>query len=255
MTLPVIPLPDSLLQRPIAHRALHDAAHGRPENSREAIRAAINGNYGIEIDLQLSQDKQAMVFHDYDLGRLTSAKGPVQQHSAADLGEICLTHADDGIPTFSEVLDIVAGKVPLLVEIKDQDGALGPRVGALEQATAEALRTYKGDVAVMSFNPHSVAAFGEHAPTIARGLTTDAFLQSSWKLIPAATRRYLRDIPDFDRVGASFVSHGASDLKNPAIARLKAKAVPVLCWTVRSAKDEKAARKIADNVTFEGYAA
>ncbi|WP_289040225.1 glycerophosphodiester phosphodiesterase family protein [uncultured Aliiroseovarius sp.] len=249
------PLPDSFLARPIAHRALHDLAAGRPENSRAAIRAAIDAGYGIEIDLQLSKDAQAMVFHDYDLARLTGQSGAVQQRSATELGGINLTHGNEGIPTFAEVLNIVAGRVPLLVELKDQDGAMGPRTGPLEQATADALENYTGDVALMSFNPHSVAAFGALDTGHPVGLTTAAFRDDPDSLIPAATRRYLRDIPDFDRVGASFISHEASDLHSPAVARLKARGVPVLCWTIRSKKDEIEARKIADNITFEGYPA
>ncbi len=255
MTRAPIPLPHSFLTRPIAHRALHDVTAGRPENSRAAIRAAIAAGYGIEIDLQLSKDAQAMVFHDYDLLRLTGQKGPIQQRAAIDLAGVTLTHGDEGIPTFAEVLDIVAGRAPLLVELKDQDGAMGPRVGRLEQATADALSGYNGDVAVMSFNPHSVAAFGALATGRPLGLTTEAFLEKNNPLVPAATRKYLRDIPDFDRVGASFISHDARDLHSPAVARLKAQGVPVLCWTIRSKEAEIEARKIADNITFEGYAA
>ena len=255
MTRPPTPLPKSFLTRPIAHRALHDVTAGRPENSRAAILAAIDAGYGIEMDLQLSKDAQAMVFHDYDLGRLTGQKGPIQQRSSAELGAMTLTHGHEGVPTFGEVLDIVAGRVPVLVEMKDQDGAMGPRTGPLEKATAEALDGYVGDVAVMSFNPHSVTAFAAHNGGRALGLTTEAFLQSNNPLIPAATRNYLRNIPDFERVGASFISHDARDLHNPAVARLKAQGVPVLCWTIQSKEAETEARKIADNVTFEGYAA
>ena len=255
MTILPISLPESFLKRPIAHRALHDVTAGRPENSRAAIHAAISAGYGIEIDLQLSKDAEAMVFHDYDLRRLIGETGPIQQRSSVELGNMTLKHGDEGVPTFAEVLKIVAGRVPVLVEMKDQDGAMGPRTGALEKATAEALVGYDGDVAVMSFNPHSVAAFAAHDSGRALGLTTEAFLQEDNPLIPAATRRYLRNIPDFERVGASFISHDASDLHNPAVARLKAQGVPVLCWTVKSKEDEIEARKIADNITFEGYAA
>lgn len=255
MTRSPVPLPASFLARPIAHRALHDVTAGRPENSRAAIHAAIAAGYGIEVDLQLSKDAQAMVFHDYDLRRLTGQSGPIQQRTSDELGGITLYHGDEGIPTFEEVLRIVSGRVPLLVEMKDQDGAMGPRTGQLEYAVASALAGYAGDVAVMSFNPHSVAALGALDPTCALGLTTEAFLEKDNPLLPAATRRYLRDIPDFDRVKASFISHDIQDLRSPAVARLKAKGVPVLCWTVKSKAAEIEARKIADNITFEGYAA
>jgi glycerophosphoryl diester phosphodiesterase len=100
-------LPDSFRTTPIAHRALHDITQGRPENSRAAIKAAIDHGYGIEIDLQVSQDDQAMVFHDYDLRRLTVETGPVRLRSATDLQDISLTGGTDGIPTLAEVLDLV----------------------------------------------------------------------------------------------------------------------------------------------------
>lgn len=248
-------LPSAFLVRPIAHRALHDAASGRPENSRAALQAAVAGGYGIEIDLQQSADGQAMVFHDDDLARLTAEAGPVRQRSAADLGAIPLRHATDGIPTLSEVLKIVAGRVPLLIEIKDQTGVLGPVDGALERATAEALKGYHGPVAVMSFNPHSMADMARRAPDIPRGLTTCALAPEHWPTVPEATRAALREIPDARRVGASFISHRWTDLAAPRVADLRAAGLAILCWTIRTPEQEAQARRIAQNVTFEGYAA
>lgn len=249
------PLPSVFLGPPIAHRALHDRAARRPENSRAAIRAAVAAGYGIEIDLQLSADGRAMVFHDYDLKRLTAETGPVRQRSAAELARIMLTDSDgEGIPTLQEVLEIVAGRVALLVEIKDQDGAMGGHVGALEQAAAADLRGYAGPIAVMSFNPESVAAFADLAPSIPRGLTTSAFDPNDWHL-PGPVCDRLRDIPDLDRVGASFISHEARDLARDRVKTLRADGLPVLCWTIRSEDADRAARALADNVTFEGYAA
>lgn len=248
-------LPASFLKRPIAHRAFHDITSGRPENSRAAIRAAIQAGYGIEIDLQLSRDQQAMVFHDYDMARLTGVSGPIQLRSAPELAETQLLHGDEAVPSFAEVLEIVAGQVPLLIELKDQDGGMGPAVGALERATVDTLRGYQGDVALMSFNPHSVAELGRLAPQWPRGLTTCSCLAEEWPTVKAARLDELRAIPDYDRVGACFVSHNCLDLDNPRITDLKAKGVPILCWTVRSAQEEAQVRKVADNVTFEGYTA
>jgi glycerophosphoryl diester phosphodiesterase len=255
MKMPAPALPAALLARPIAHRALHDRAQGRPENSLAAIRAAMTGGYGIEIDLQLSRDGQAMVFHDYELDRLTGEKGALALRSAAELGAIALRHGTEGVPTLAQVLQTVAGRVPLLIEIKDQDGAMGPNVGPLEQATAAALAGYQGPVAVMSFNPHAVAAMADLAPGVPRGLTTGSFDPVAYAPVPAATCARLRDIPDFDRVAAGFISHEAADLDNPRVAALRAAGVPVLCWTIRSPAAEVAARRIARNITFEGYPA
>lgn len=251
----MIPLPVAFLQKPLAHRALHDRSAGRPENSRGAIRAAVDAGYGIEIDVQLSADGCAMVFHDDLLDRLTRETGPVRQRTSAELSAIPLVDAPDGIPCLSEVLDLISGKVPLLIEIKDQDGDMGPDVGPLERATADALKGYSGPVAVMSFNPHAVAAFHAAAPQIPVGLTTSAYDPDDWAPLPAHVCDRLRGIPDYDRTNASFISHQADDLNRPRVAELKSKGAAILCWTIKSQQAEDEARKIADNVTFEGYAA
>lgn len=248
-------LPEVFFARPIAHRALHDRAAGRPENSRAAIRAAVSAGYGIEMDLQPSAEGVPMVFHDYDLRRLTGVSGRVRGLTAAELGATRLLDGEDGIPTLAEVLEIVAGQVPLLIELKDQDGAMGPAVGALEEATARVLAGYAGPVAVMSFNPNSVAAFHALAPQIPVGLTTSAYTAADWPLLPTAVRNHLRDIPDYDRAGCCFISHEAADLGAARVAELKAQGAAILCWTIRSPAAEAAARKVAQNVTFEGYLA
>lgn len=246
-------LPDVFTTMPIAHRGLHDRAAGRPENSRAGILAAIEAGYGIEIDVQLSSDGVAMVFHDYQLERLAEDTGPIRQRSAADLSRVQLRGGSEGIPTLKEIADLVAGRVPLLVEIKDQDGAMGVNVGQLEDATAQILHRYAGPVAVMSFNPNSVQQMAIHAPQIPRGLVTCGYTAQDWPLLGAATRHRLRDIPDFDTVSASFISHDVVDLQAVRLLALKAQGTPILCWTVRSAEQETDARQVADNITFEGY--
>ncbi|MFW5654307.1 MAG: glycerophosphodiester phosphodiesterase family protein [Roseicyclus sp.] len=246
-------LPSAFLEAPIAHRALHDAGHGVPENSRAAVMRAVRAGYGIEIDVQLSADGRAMVFHDDTVDRLTRATGPVSGRSARELSDLTLTGTEEGIPTLADILAIVDGQVPLLVEIKDQSGALGPGEDRLERAVAEDLRDYGGPVAVMSFNPHVVAAMKTIAPDLPRGLVTASFMPSKWPHLTAERCRHLRSIADFGRVGAAFVSHDLTDLGSPRVAELKAQGTPVLCWTVTSPHIEAEARRVADNITFEGY--
>ncbi len=246
-------LPAAFITHPIAHRALHDAGAGVIENSPAAIDRAVRAGYGIEIDLQLSADGVPMVFHDGTLDRLTAARGPVRDRTARDLGDIKLTGSDDRIPTLRAVLDRIDGAVPLLIELKDQSGGMGEGEAALEAATAKVLADYTGDVAVMSFNPHMMAAMQRLAPDLPRGLTTCGYIPSQWpKLTPEACAT-LRAIPHFDGVGASFISHEWTDLGSPRVTELKAKGVPILCWTVKSPEVDAEARRIADNVTFEGY--
>lgn len=247
-------LPTQFLSIPVAHRALHDVTDGRPENSRAAIRAAIKAGYAIEIDLQPSSDGCPMVFHDYMLDRLAEARGAIKARSQAELARMPLKGGDgEGIPTLAEVLKLVAGQVPLLIEIKDQDGNLGPNVGPLEDATARVLEGYEGPVAVMSFNPHSTTALAKAAPHIARGLVTSSYNPKDWEPVPSAVCDRLRNVPDFTSSQSSFVSHEVGDLSRQRIQDLRAMGVPVLCWTVKSPESEVEARRWVENVTFEQY--
>jgi glycerophosphoryl diester phosphodiesterase len=245
-------LPAAFLAAPFAHRGLHDRAAGVVENSRAAAAAAIAAGYGIELDLQASADGEAMVFHDDALPRLTGEPGLVRDYAAAALGRIPLLGGAETVPTLAEILALVGGRVPLLIEIKDQDGALGPDVGPLEARVAALLAGYDGPAALMSFNPHAIAALAELAPDRPRGLTTCSFEEADWSL-PDYRRAELAALLDVERVGAGFVSHDHHDLANPALARLKAEGLPILTWTIRSPAEEAAARRVADNITFEGY--
>ena len=196
-----------------------------------------------------------MVFHDETLERLTPREGWLCDLTAAELATIPLKGGDEGIPTLADILTLVAGRVPLLIEIKDQTLRMADTDGRLEQATAALLAGYQGPVAVMSFNPHCIAHMARLAPALPRGLTTSAYDPDDWHPIPPATCDRLRDIPDYDRVQASFISHEAKDLTRPRVAQLAAQGAAILCWTIKSAEAEAKARQIAQNITFEQYPA
>jgi len=249
-----VPLPLAFLRAPIAHRALHDVTRGRVENSASAIRAARAAGYCIELDLQLSSDGVPMIFHDDDLDRLTAEQGPLNARTAAELTRIQLNGTDDTIPTLAQALALVDGAVPLLIELKDQSRTLSHTDGRLENATAFALEFYAGPLAVMSFNPLSIGQLSHILPTVPRGLTTSAFGED-WVSVPQATRDRLREIPDYHRSFSSFISHEAHDLARPRVADLQSEGASILCWTIRSPEAEAEARKIAENITFEGYTA
>lgn len=246
-----VPLPEALVTVPLAHRGLH--GDGVPENSLAAAQAAIDAGYGIECDLQPSGDGVAMVFHDPDLVRMTGVAGPIRACTAAELGALRLAGTEEGIPTFRALLDLVAGQVPLLVELKAQDLFTGENTGALEAAAVRELAGYTGPLAFMSFNPHAVAAMARLAPDVPRGLTTWSWAPDPEEPISREEAAVLRDIPDYDTVGASFISHEAADLERPRVAELKDKGARVLCWTITSPEAEARARKVAENITFEGY--
>lgn len=250
-----VPLPAPFLRQPIAHRALHDVAQGRPENSRAAVRAAIAAGYGIEIDLQLSRDGVPMVFHDETLERLTPRDGWLRDLTAAELADIPLRGGEETIPTLADILALVAGRAPLLIELKDQTLRMAETDGRLEQATAAALAGYDGPVALMSFNPHMVARMADLCPGLPRGLTTSAYDPDDWAPLAPDICDRLRPIPDYDRTGASFISHEHGDLARPRVAELAAQGAAILCWTIKSPQAEAEARRIAQNITFEQYPA
>ncbi|MBP8930013.1 MAG: phosphodiesterase [Paracoccus sp.] len=242
------------LRLPIAHRGLHRP--GLPENSMAAFRAAIANGYGIECDIQRAMDGTPMVFHDYELKRLThETNGTVAASTPQHLARLRLLGTDEQIPTLAQMLAEVAGRAPLLIEIKDPTMDASAAVGKLPERVATELAGYQGPVAVMSFNPHVIAAFHKAAPGIAVGLTTCGYEAGEWPMLDDARRAHLAAIADFDAVGASFISHDRNDLENPAVTALKARGVPVLTWTVRSHDQEVEARRVADNITFEDYLA
>jgi glycerophosphoryl diester phosphodiesterase len=250
-----VPLSQDCLRLPFAHRGLHDHRQGVIENSLSAFRAAIAAGYGIELDVQRSADDLPVVFHDDDMDRLTDASGAFRDYKAADLGRMHLRGSTDRIPTLKEVLDMVAGRVPLLIEIKEDWNTMKDTDGILEKAVAALLASYAGPAAVMAFNPHCVAHMAHFAPDLPRGLTTEAYDPDQNAPIPAEVCARLREIPDYDRTGSSFISHQVSDLGRPRVAELKRQGAAILCWTVRSPEQEAEARKVAHNITFEGYAA
>ena len=247
-------LDPAFLKTPIAHRALHDASKGIFENCRSAIIAAIEHGYAIEIDLQLSLDGHAMVFHDDTLDRLTDKHGDVPDYTAAELSRIKVGSGQDVIEPLEDILHLIDGRVPLLIELKDQSRQLSQTDGRLEQATIDALSLYHGPVAVMSFNPHMIATMAKLSSDLPLGLTTGSFMDPSWG-IDAERIAHLSQIADFDPKRYSFVSHFALELAAPCIQILKEQGTAIFTWTIRSLEAEAIARQTVDNITFEGYLA
>ncbi len=248
-------LPPAFLRLPLAHRGLHDRARGIVENSRAAFAAAIAAGYGIELDVQRSLDGEAMVFHDHEMPRLTGEPGLVHDYDAASLGRIALSGGNETIPTLAEVLALVAGRTPLLIEIKDQDGALGPGVGALEARVAELLGGYEGPVAVMSFNPYSVAAMARALPGCPRGLTSCDYDDPDLAVPDYRRAELVAYFADIGQSDCGFISHDHRALTTPPVARAAALGLPILTWTIRTPEEERVARQVADNITFEHYRA
>jgi glycerophosphoryl diester phosphodiesterase len=242
------PLPPGFLARPFAHRGLHDAAARRPENARAAVAAAVAGGYAVEIDVQLSADGEAMVFHDDTLDRLTPETGPVSARSAAELAAIPLNGGDEGIPTLAEILALAGPDTPMLVELKDQGGAMDATgVGPLERRVAELLDAPAH--VPMSFNPASIAEMARLAPGRARGLVAGG----DYGPIDADRAAALAEAREAEAVGAAFVSFHHRALPSPRAAALRAAGVAILCWTIRDPRAAAAVAPHVDGITFEGF--
>lgn len=244
--------PGWLTARPIAHRGLHDRAAGRPENTLAAARAAVAGGFAIECDVQRSADGEAMVFHDFALGRLTDVGERVGDTSAAALGRLAVAGSVERIQTLPDFLAAVAGAVPVIVEIKSAfDGDL-----RLARRTAEVAAAYAGPVALKSFDPEIVAALRDGLPArIPRGIVAETNQDDPvYAAMPDSRRRSLRDLLHFGETRPDFLSWRIDDLPCAPthLCRLLA-GTPVMAWTVRTAEQRAAAGAHADQMVFEGF--
>jgi glycerophosphoryl diester phosphodiesterase len=230
-----------LTERPIAHRGFHDAAAGRPENTLAAFEAAAAAGYAIECDLHLSSDDVPVVFHDDDLKRLTGETGGVGTRTAEELGRLKVLGTQEKIPTLAEMLTLVAGRVPILIEMKP-----APRhEPALAHQTIDSLREYGGPAAVMSFDRKLLAAARAVHKEIPLGLTA----QGNWLDGPRHWRAIFVN-------GLDFISYSINDLPTPMplLAR-RIMRLPLICWTVRTKSQWDKAKRLTDQITFEGFAA
>jgi glycerophosphoryl diester phosphodiesterase len=242
---------DWLIARPIAHRGLHDAANGIIENTAGAMRAAIAANYGIETDVQISADGEAMVNHDDVLGRLTDGEGRLDSFSAADLKRVPFRGSAERMMTLGELCDLVAGRVTMLVELKSRfDG--DPR---LPGRVAEVLAGYRGPVAPMSFDPRQLALLAQLAPRLTRGIVAAKYRPHPyWDQMSAWMRHGMGYLLTALTARPQFVAYGIADL--PALAPLLARHVlsmPLLTWAVRTPDERQRAARWADQMIFEGF--
>lgn len=242
---------DWLTARPLAHRGLHDASGGVIENTAAAFSAAIDSRYGMETDLQISADGEAMVYHDDALGRLTEGDGRLAQMSAAQIKEVRFKGSVARILTLGELCDLVAGRATLLLELKSRfDGDM-----RLAKRTADVLSVYAGPVAVMSFDPDLIEAVRDAAPALVRGIVAERFYSHpEWDALSPSQKRNLAWLLHAPRSRPQFIAYSVKDL--PAAPPLIARTLfglPLLTWTVRTEEDRKRAARWADQVIFEGW--
>lgn len=228
-----------LTARPVAHRGLHDSNKLVWENTLSAFERAIKRDYAIECDVHLTLDGEVIVLHDNDFMRVTGQQGLVWQRTAAEITAMRIGETNDHPPTLREALDFVAGRVPMIVELK---GIPGHDEG-LVRAVGRLLRNYDGKVAVMSFDHWLIRDFARDIPGIPGGLT-------AWGVntqeIEAHFAMLAHDL--------AFTSYAVDHLPNPFVSFVREHlAMPVITWTVRGDDAVKLTFEHADQMTFEGF--
>jgi glycerophosphoryl diester phosphodiesterase len=243
--------PDWLTAQPVAHRGLHDISRGIVENMPAAAEAAIAGGFAIECDIQLTADGEAMVHHDDELGRLTEGSGALLKMTAAALKSIQFKNTAERMMTLSDLCDLVAGRVPLVIEVKshfDGDRKLVKRM-------AEVLSAYPGPAVGMSFDPDQVLALRGLIPSRPRGIVAEHdYTAEDWPDASPAQRHSMTHLRHFFRTRPDFVAYWVNEL--PSLAPWLARNVfgcPLLTWTVRTPEQRARAARYADQMIFEGF--
>ena len=241
-----------LTARPIAHRGLHDKTRDVIENTASAARAAVAGNFAIECDVQWTRDGEAVVFHDFALERLTHGTGLVAGHDAAALARIAFRQGAGGIMPLADYLALIAGKVPLVCEIKSRfDGDI-----RLAQRTLAVVRAQSGPVAIKSFDPAIIAHLRSLRAEMPLGIVAEAhYTDPDWSHLPQALKTRLINFLHYDETRPDFLSWHVADFPNavPFLFRSGLK-LPVMAWTVRTGEQRALAALWADQMVFEGFA-
>jgi glycerophosphoryl diester phosphodiesterase len=241
---------DRLFGPPVAHRGLW-SLDGPPENSLGAFQAACAASYGIELDVQISADGEAMVFHDAHLKRMTGHEGRLCDHSAADLRLMRLGGTDETIPTLAEALTEVGRRAMVHIEIKIPFGEVGP----LERRVCEVLIDHNGPTSVIGFNPYSHAWFADHHPKILRGLDSYSYTGPDARHIAPDVRKRYAQLGHVQIARPHFLALSLDMLPSGKADAFRRAGMPILAWTVRTPSQWDAVKASCDNLIFEGFAA
>ncbi|MBB4064929.1 glycerophosphodiester phosphodiesterase [Gellertiella hungarica] len=227
-----------LTATPIAHRGLHDSNREVWENTLSAFRRAIDGGFAIECDLQYASDGVPVVFHDDDMERLCKIRGDVRQRTSAELALLSVGGTADRVPTLKQLLDLTAGRVPLVLELKgrkdDDDG--------FAASVLEVLEGYEGPVALMSFDVWLLKDLKELDAPYPVGLTAEGTRPEEFFAHDEAMH-----------LGLDFISYAYEHLPNSFVTAQRQRGIPVITWTVRNDTGASHSYAHADQITFEGF--
>jgi len=232
-----------LTDRDIAHRGLCSPGTLREENTVAAVAAAVDAGYAVEIDVRLTRDDRVVVFHDAALDRMTSGTGYVSEQLYSCLRTFPVGESGKPMPLLEDVLDIIAGRVPLFIEMKLPNSQ---KPSALPRAIRRAIEGYRGHLAVMSFNPEAVFWFTSHVPHLPRGLVVD----TAKRLFHVGIRRSWMA----KRAAADFIAHDFTSQPNRFSNKWRASGRPLISWTIKTREDELKGRNHADALIFEAPA-
>ena len=230
----------------IAHRGLHQKDQSVPENSMESFKLALENDYAIELDVNLTKDEVPVVFHDHSLKRMTQIDRLITELTKEELKGINLAQTSEKIPTLLEVITFVNGKKPLLIELKPHQN-----VDMLCYQVMEVLKDYTGEFAIFSFHPTVVSILKKFYPDVIRGQISEYFRTNehmNW------FQKYLMKSMFFNRFSnPDFISYGISDLPNKYLDRQKKKGVVIISYAARSQEDFDKVKSYYDNVVFEYF--
>lgn len=236
---------DFLKQNLIAHRGMHDIKKGVPENSIEAFEKAIKNNYIIELDIHILKDNSIVVFHDDDLNRMTGVQKNLRDVTYTEIKDLKLLNTNSCIPLLTEVLNLINGKVPVIVEFK-----YDVKCGRLEKKAMEILKNYKGQYAIQSFNVASVLWFKKNYPEVIRGQLASKF--SKEDNVNIIKRIVLQNMLFNRFTKPDFIAYGIDGLPNKRVEEYRIKKT-VLGWTIRTKEDFEKAKKYCDNFICENF--
>lgn len=246
----VVNRPDTVFfkKKYFAHRGLHDGNTGEaPENSMEAFRRAVEAGYGMELDVHVTKDGVPVIFHDFNLERICGVDGIIEDYTYAQLQEFTLCGSKERIPKLEELLHLVQGRAPLIIEIKDEK-AKAPSCAVID----DLLRAYQGDYCIESFNPAVLWWFRLHHNSVVRGqLASNFLIDGGYRSMIYFFMTHLMlnffTKPDFVAYNHKFKEEPGRRIcrrlyKNPAVA-----------WTVRSSQELNEMKDDFDVFIFESF--
>ena len=237
------------LERLYAHRGLHDNASDAPENSLAAFRKAVEKGFGIELDVQLTKDLVPVVFHDFTLKRVCGVDKKVRELTFDQLQELRLCGSDQRIPSFDQVLRLVKGRVPLIIEYKIE--ALDTRVCELGDRL---LSDYPGAYCMESFNPLGVWWYKRHRKEVFRGILSDNYVKNGDRAFPAIFYEILHNMLFNFLAKPDFIAYNCRHYKDTArlICRNLYRA-PAVAWTIKSQRELEERRADFDLFIFDSF--